>query len=145
MPDCNTAHPLEIYNSTHSIYREVEYSDLTLLFDNAWAERSVARERGRGMEAVNAWVASCIAESTIPFRFSGSLNTSQRKIATNLVLFPRLHFMPFATGSTPNAALKPDALSLSNFYLTGDKIFNTYMGVRDSFCSEQYTFNCIKS
>jgi hypothetical protein len=87
------------------------------------------------MEAVNAWIAGCIAESTIPFRFSGPLNTSQRKIATNLVLFPRLHFMPFATAPSLRAALKPDALSLSNFYSVGDKAFTIYTGVRDSFCS----------
>lgn len=137
LPDISMAHPLEIFNSAHSIYCEVECSDLTLLFDNNWAERLVARElgRGKGIEAVNGWIAECIAESTVPFRFSGSLNTSQRKIATNLVLFPRLHFMPFATGPTLTATLKPDSLSLSNFYSIGDKAFTIYTGVRDSFCS----------
>lgn len=137
LPDIAMAHPLEIYNSAHSVYCEVECSDLTLLFDNAWAERMVAPESGRekGIEAVNAWIAGCIAESTVPFRFSGLLNTSQRKIATNLVPFPRLHFMPFATGPTLTAALKPDAVSLSNFYSVGDKAFTIYTGVRDCFCS----------
>jgi hypothetical protein len=42
-PDLATAHPLQIYNSTHSISKETEYSDLTMLFDNAWMERAMAR------------------------------------------------------------------------------------------------------
>jgi tubulin beta len=86
---------------------------------------------------VNSWVADSIAESTIPFRFSGQLNTSQRKIATNLVLFPRMHFLPFANAPTLAAALKPDAISLTNFYAKDDKSFGVYTGVRDNMCSEQ--------
>lgn len=103
-----------------------------MLFDNAWAERTVIREGlGKDIGAVNKWVASSIAESTIPYRFSGGLNTSQRKIATNLVLFPRMHFLPFAHSSNLTAALKLDAISLTNYYSTGGKIFNIYAGVRD--------------
>jgi hypothetical protein len=60
----------------------------------------------------NKWVAESIAELTIPYRFSGSLNTNQRKIGVNLVLFPRVHFFPFSLSSqhgiNPLAgALKP--------------------------------------
>jgi hypothetical protein len=137
LPDLASAHPLEIYNCAHSVYKEVENSDLSLLFDNGWAERGAGREGGRGMGAVNAWVARNIAESTIPFRFSGQLNTSQRKIATNLVLFPRIHFLPFANAPSLAHALRPDALSLSNYYAQGGKVFNVYAGVHDTPCSEQ--------
>jgi hypothetical protein len=80
-------------------------------------------------------VAGSIAESTIPLRFSGGLNTSQRKMASNLVLFPRMHFLPFAQANSLPAALRPDALSLSNYYAEGGKIFNIYAGVRDPFAS----------
>ena len=92
---------------------------------------------GRGIDGANMWVADSIAESTIPFRFSGSLNTSQRKLATNLVLFPRMHFLPFANAPTLAAAIKPEAISLTNFYAKGDKSFGVYSGIRDTFCSEQ--------
>ena len=40
-------------------------------------------------------VGEVIANTTIPYRYKGDLNTSMRKIATNLVLFPRMHFLNF--------------------------------------------------
>lgn len=75
---------------------------------------------------------------TIPYRFSGSLNTSQRKIACNLVCFPRLHFLPFSMSNQHSvnpllAALKPENLSLCNYYEDGGKIFNIYAGLHDHF------------
>ena len=82
---------------------------------------------------------SKIAKITRPYRFSGSLNTNQRKIATNLILFPRMHFMPFATSQSGScsplqSALKPENLSLANYH-RGDNIFSFYTAVEDYFTS----------
>lgn len=56
-------------------------------------------------------------------RFGGNLNTSQRKIATNLILFPRIKFL-YQTLGTQNTGLHINhylinALNIENF-LCGD-------------------------
>ena len=69
-----------------------------MLFDNASTERNLFQEGvyQPSISDQNKSIGSKIAKITRPYRFSGSLNTNQRKIATNLILFPRMHFMPFA-------------------------------------------------
>lgn len=57
------------------------------------------------MQTTNQLIAQSIAQTTIPFRFAGHLNTNQRKIANNLVLFPRMHFMPFLTANSATPLL----------------------------------------
>lgn len=42
---------------------------------------------------VNAYIADGLVEHTAPYRFSGSMNTNQRKMATNFLLFPRIKFI----------------------------------------------------
>lgn len=48
---------------------------------------------------MNSIVAKVATSSTLSLRFPGSLNTSIRKICTNLIPFPRLHF--FTAGIAP--------------------------------------------
>lgn len=111
-----------------------------MLFDNPSILRVLSKQQSHKptIDDQNKWIATSIASSTIPFRFSGSLNTSQRKIASNLVMFPRMHFFPFSlsnqfTVSPLVSALKPENLSLSNYYEEGGKVFNIYAGVHDHF------------
>ena len=71
---------------------------MTFFFDNQ-AIHKILEKEGKfqpNIEQVNSKIGKAIANSTIPFRFKGELNVSQRKLATNMDLFPRLHFMTLA-------------------------------------------------
>lgn len=105
-------HPLEIYNATFALHDEVEYSDMTLLFSqDAVARQLVAQGNLRPSNLdISRRVGSAIASCTVPYRFKGDLNTCQRKIASNLVLFPRLHFLAFALSS--RGAVRPISSAL---------------------------------
>lgn len=48
---------------------------------------------------MNKIIAKVVAGTTVSMRFPGSQNTSIRKIALNMIPFPRLHF--FAAGVSP--------------------------------------------
>jgi hypothetical protein len=114
-----------------------------MLYDNSSVLRIMMKEQiyKPTIEDMNRWIASNISESTIPYRFSGSLNTSQRKIATNVVCFPRMHFLTFSmcnqfAVNPLVSALKPDNMSLPNYYGGGGKVFNVYAGIHDHLTSE---------
>ena len=72
-------------------------------------------------EDISQKVGTVIADSTVAYRFGGELNTNQRKLATNMVLFPRMHFLSFSNsrykpGISPFvSALDPKNSFLSNF------------------------------
>lgn len=99
MPDLHlNTHPVNAYNSVFSLVQDINYCDLNLLYDNSAVHKQLAR-RGNlrpTCDQLNSWIGSAIAQTTIPFRFSGCLNTSQRKIITNTVIFSRMHFSTFS-------------------------------------------------
>lgn len=45
------------------------------------------------MDEINQVHAQNITEITAPYRFSGKLNSNQRKTCVNMVMFPRMKFM----------------------------------------------------
>ena len=56
---------------------------------------------------VNSYIADGIIDHTAPYRFSGSINTNQRKIATNFLLFPRIKYI----SSMLSKRYEPDYMS----------------------------------
>ena len=71
---------------------------MTNFFDTPAVARNLLATEGRlrpSKEEVHQKMGKVIADATIPYRFKGDLNTSIRKIALNLVLFPRMHFLEF--------------------------------------------------
>jgi len=92
---------------------------------------------------MNDKIGKAIANSTIPFSFSGELNTSQRKLASNLVLFPRLHFLGFSQSTYGGQHMLSSALNQDNFFYSSYfsknpslPLFNIYAGVRSHLASE---------
>jgi hypothetical protein len=109
------------------------------MFDNSACIKQLAATGNLNptMDAINHKLGSVIADISIPFRFKGNLNTSQRKICSNLVMFPRMHFVPFLR--SPNNCMFPieSALSPKNCFLSNcldnspdSCYFNLYAGVR---------------
>lgn len=101
---------VEPYNCTLSIHQLVENSDAVFAIDNEAlyniCTRSLKIEQPSYPD-LNRLVSSVMSGITCSLRFPGQLNADLRKLAVNLIPFPRLHF--FAVGHAPLAA--PDSQS----------------------------------
>ncbi|XP_070535722.1 tubulin beta-4B chain-like [Ptychodera flava] len=103
---------IESVNALLSFGCLVQHSNATYCIDNEALDKIVSRARGKNRVYispkqwycdVNRLVASTMSGVTACLRFPGQLNTDLRKLATNMVPFPRLHFFmtSFAPMHTP--------------------------------------------
>lgn len=96
---------VEPYNATLSIHQLVENSDETFCIDNEALYDICFRTLKLTVPTygdLNHLVSSVMSGVTTCFRFPGQLNSDLRKLAVNLVPFPRLHF--FMVGYAPLTA-----------------------------------------
>ena len=94
-PQVSTA-VVEPYNSVLSTHALLEHTDCTFCLDNE-ALYDVCR-RNLGIEAptytnLNRLIAQVISSLTSSLRFDGALNVDVTEFQTNLVPYPRIHFM----------------------------------------------------
>ncbi|KAJ6508941.1 Tubulin/FtsZ, GTPase domain-containing protein [Mycena sanguinolenta] len=96
---------VEPYNATLSVHQLVENSDETFCIDNEALYdicfRTLRLQTPTHAD-LNALVSNVMSGITTCLRFPGQLNSDLRKLAVNLVPFPRLHF--FMTGIAPLTA-----------------------------------------
>ncbi|KAF7346172.1 Tubulin beta chain [Mycena sanguinolenta] len=96
---------VEPYNATLSVHQLVENSDETFCIDNEALYdicfRTLKLQTPTHAD-LNALVSTVMSGITTCLRFPGQLNSDLRKLAVNLVPFPRLHF--FMTGIAPLTA-----------------------------------------
>lgn len=101
---------VEPYNCTLSIHQLVENADACFTIDNEAlyniCNNSLKIEQPSYSD-LNRLISSVMSGITCSLRFPGQLNADLRKLAVNLIPFPRLHF--FAVGHAPLAA--PDSQS----------------------------------
>lgn len=101
---------VEPYNCTLSIHQLVENADAVFTIDNEAlyniCTKSLKVEKPTYSD-LNRLISSVMSGITCSLRFPGQLNADLRKLAVNLIPFPRLHF--FAVGHAPLAA--PDSAS----------------------------------
>jgi len=94
---------VEPYNAVLSTHQLLENSDETFIIDNEALmniQHNVLKVvTDANFEKMNALIAKVCAGVTCPLRFQGSINADLRKLGTNLVPFPRLHF--FMIGESP--------------------------------------------
>eukprot|EP00252_Welwitschia_mirabilis_P011525 TRINITY_DN2578_c0_g1_i4.p1 TRINITY_DN2578_c0_g1~~TRINITY_DN2578_c0_g1_i4.p1 ORF type:complete len:386 (-),score=49.43 TRINITY_DN2578_c0_g1_i4:371-1528(-) len=94
-PQISTA-VVEPYNSVLSTHSLLEHSDVTVLLDNEAiydiCKRSLDVERPT-YKNLNRLIAQVISSITTSLRFQGALNVDITEFQTNLVPFPRIHFM----------------------------------------------------
>ncbi|GLH01621.1 Tubulin alpha-1C chain [Gryllus bimaculatus] len=108
---------VEPYNTILSFNELLEESDETFCVDNEALYNICFRVQKLSQpnyNDMNHLISLAMSGVTTCFRFSGSLNTDLRKLAVNLVPFPRLHF--FVPGFAPLMARKQEeyeALSVS--------------------------------
>jgi len=94
-PDCATS-VVEPYNSVLSTHALLEHNDVTVVLDNE-AIYDICKRRLKSDKPtytnLNRIIAQVISSLTASLRFSGSLNVDLNEFQTNLVPYPRIHFM----------------------------------------------------
>jgi len=96
---------VEPYNAVLSTNQLVENSDMTFCFDNEALYdicQNTLKMRSPNYANLNHLVALTMSGVTTCLRFPGQLNADLRKLAVNMVPFPRLHF--FIPGFAPLTA-----------------------------------------
>jgi len=93
---------VEPYNATLSIHQLIENADQVVCLDNE-ALHDICQKSLKlpipSYSDLNKLIATVMSDFSCSLRFPGSLNSDLRKLAVNLVPFPRLHF--FLVGSAP--------------------------------------------
>ncbi|KAF7593587.1 Tubulin beta chain (Beta tubulin) [Aspergillus hancockii] len=93
---------IEPYNATLSIHQLVEHADETFCIDNEALYDICHRSLKLSSPShgdLNQLVSNVMSGITVSLRFPGQLNSDLRKLAVNMIPFPRLHF--FMVGSAP--------------------------------------------
>eukprot|EP01024_Parvocaulis_polyphysoides_P065510 TRINITY_DN7647_c0_g2_i4.p1 TRINITY_DN7647_c0_g2~~TRINITY_DN7647_c0_g2_i4.p1 ORF type:complete len:454 (+),score=71.75 TRINITY_DN7647_c0_g2_i4:120-1481(+) len=94
-PEVSTA-VVEPYNSVMSTHALLEHTDIVMTLDNQAVydicRRSIDIERP-SYTNLNRLVAQVISSLTASLRFDGALNVDVTEFQTNLVPYPRIHFM----------------------------------------------------
>merc|ERR1711957_86673 len=94
-PQVSTA-VTEPYNSVLSIHSLLEHTDVSITYDNEAlydvCRRSLDIERPTYTN-LNRLVAQIISSLTASLRFDGALNVDMTEFQTNLVPYPRIHFL----------------------------------------------------
>jgi len=94
-PQVSTA-VVEPYNSVLSTHSLLEHTDVAIILDNEATydicKRSLGIERP-SYSNINQLVAQVISSLTASLRFDGALNVDVTEFQTNLVPYPRIHFM----------------------------------------------------
>lgn len=96
---------VEPYNATLSVHQLVENSDETFCIDNEALYDICFRTlklKSPSYDDLNQLVSLVMSGVTTCLRFPGQLNSDLRKLAVNMVPFPRLHF--FMVGFAPLTA-----------------------------------------
>lgn len=96
---------VEPYNCTLSLHQLTENSEVSICLDNEALYDICQRTlkiSNPDYGNLNHLVSSVMAGITTCFRFPGQLNADLRKLAVNLIPFPRLHF--FSVGYAPLTA-----------------------------------------
>lgn len=115
---------VEPYNSVFSTNALVEYCDSVTMLDNE-AIYGLCRQKLKIKDLqylhLNRIIAQIISGQTLAMRFDGTLNVTLDQFHTNMVPFPRLHFMlsslaPMAQpGYTPFQGLSAKSLTVDAF------------------------------
>lgn len=100
-----SATAVEPYNSTLSVHQLMENTDETFCIDNEALYEICFRTLKLAMPTygdLNHVVSAAMSGATTCFRFPEQLNLNPRKLALNMVPFPRLHF--FITVFSPHTS-----------------------------------------
>jgi tubulin beta len=99
-----SANALETYNSVLSVHQLVENTDLTVCYDNLALKNVYLKrlnQKSFTLDDQNSLISRCMLNQTSCMRLPRQQEIDLRKMAVNLVPFPRLHFfLPFLSFSS---------------------------------------------
>jgi len=88
---------VEPYNSVLSTHYLLEYTDVAFMFDNEAiydiCKKQLEKIKKPKYSHLNQLIAQVISSLTASLRFNGTLNVDITEFQTNLVPYPRIHFM----------------------------------------------------
>merc|ERR1711959_733328 len=87
---------VEAYNGLLSTHLLLDYTEVSLVLDNEAIYEICQRDlkiKRPSYANINRILAKAVSSMTAPLRFDGELNVDLNEFQTNLVPFPRLHFM----------------------------------------------------
>ncbi|OAG29999.1 tubulin beta [Nematocida displodere] len=116
---------VEPYNATLSIHQLVENSDETFCIDNEALYDicfNTLKLPNPGYSDLNRLVSIVMSGITTSLRFPGQLNADLRKLAVNMIPFPRLHF--FMAGFAPLTPLGSTAYRACSVSDLTQQMFN---------------------
>ena len=125
---------VEPYNSVLAVHTLIEHTDTVVCLDNESLYRIARSQLGNDyaiQENINRIIAQTFAAQTGGIRFNGTINVDLKEFQTNLVPYPRIHFLspsmaPFksqeeAVKSIPTVAeITINAFDPGNFMVSGD-------------------------
>jgi tubulin alpha len=94
-PNVSTA-VVEPYNAILSTHGLLEHMDVSVIYDNEAIYnivRTAFNVEKPTYTNLNRMIAQCISSQTVSLRFDGALNTDLNEFQTNLVPYPRIHFL----------------------------------------------------
>ncbi|MCA9661963.1 MAG: tubulin beta chain [Myxococcales bacterium] len=106
---------VEPYNALLSVHQLIENADLTLVLDNE-ALFDLVRRAGVATPRysdLNAFITQALSGATASLRLPAHANADLRALATNLVPFPRLHFIDLAHAPLALPGARPVRSSLA--------------------------------
>ncbi|KAJ3636293.1 hypothetical protein Zmor_009017 [Zophobas morio] len=138
---------VEPYNATLSLHQLVENTDQTFCIDNQALYdicKSTLKLTDPSYSQLNSLVSKVMSGVTTCLRFPGQLNADLRKLAVNMVPFPRLHFFmpgfaPLTSGASKSfrnitvADLTQQIFSASNMMAACDPVHGKYLTVAAMF------------
>lgn len=84
------------YNAVLATHALLEHTDVNLIFDNAGIYNLIQKRlkvKKPGYTNINRMIAQAVSSFTGSLRFQGTLNVDLNEFQTNLVPYPRIHFM----------------------------------------------------
>jgi len=115
---------VEPYNSMLSTHWLLDHTEVSIVLDNEaiYGICQVQLDKKRpSYETVNVIISKVISSMTAALRFDGELNVDLGEFQTNLVPFPRLHFM--TTGLAPVIGKKKSAHEAQTVQEITDHVF----------------------
>nr|ADD24174.1 Tubulin beta chain [Lepeophtheirus salmonis] len=116
---------VEPYNATLSIHQLVENTDCTFVIDNEALYKifnDILKIKNPSYDQLNSLVSLVMSGVTTCLRFPGQLNADLRKLCTNMIPFPRLHF--FMVGFAPLMAADTKEFNISSVNELTDQMFD---------------------
>ncbi|CAD8138683.1 unnamed protein product [Paramecium octaurelia] len=141
LPNVVSTNTIEIYNTTFSLYRLIEDCDVVMIFDQEALENQLIKLRQScTFENNNNFIAECLLQLNCSQRFPGYQNGNIRKLSTNLIPFPRLHFLTCTF--TPIDISSDLNYQLTNLSLPNNSYFSFKNSTRNLYFAQALITRC---